>query len=98
MEITSKRNRFEADMVLKLAKYLILQGYKPSDITILATYKGQMYHMKNVSSLIRFNHNIILFLFHLGFLLWCLYQEKLAQKKENIKIVLFKKHTFNRPL
>lgn len=85
MEITSKRNRFEADIVLKLAKYLILQGYKPSDITILATYKGQMYHMKNVSSLIRFNHNIILFLFHLGFLFMVSISGKACTKKREYK-------------
>ncbi|XP_054273692.1 NFX1-type zinc finger-containing protein 1-like [Macrosteles quadrilineatus] len=47
VEITSKRNRFEAEILLNLAKYLVQQGYKPQDITILATYKGQMYHMKS---------------------------------------------------
>lgn len=38
-------------MILKLAKHLVLQGYSPKDITILVTYKGQMYYMKNVSTL-----------------------------------------------
>ncbi|XP_046669546.1 NFX1-type zinc finger-containing protein 1-like isoform X2 [Homalodisca vitripennis] len=46
-EITSKRNDFEAELMLRLAKYLVQQGYKPDEITILVTYKGQMYHMKN---------------------------------------------------
>ena len=42
-ESSSKTNRFEAEFLLKLAKYLVDQGgYKPSQITILAAYLGQM--------------------------------------------------------
>lgn len=32
-----------------LCNYLILQGYKPDDITILTTYNGQMNQMLEVS-------------------------------------------------
>ncbi|KAG1652735.1 NFX1-type zinc finger-containing protein 1 [Nymphon striatum] len=34
----SKINLYEAEMVLELARYLILQGYSPDRITILTTY------------------------------------------------------------
>ncbi|CAM4789800.1 unnamed protein product [Rotaria magnacalcarata] len=37
----SKRNSYESNYVLKLADYLIHQGYEKSDITILTTYMGQ---------------------------------------------------------
>lgn len=37
----SKRNEFEAKYVVELAQYLIKQGYKPQQITILVMYLGQ---------------------------------------------------------
>ncbi|XP_072949114.1 uncharacterized protein [Epargyreus clarus] len=44
---TSKANHKEADMVLRLANYLMQQGYDPSEVTILAAYSGQMFYMRN---------------------------------------------------
>lgn len=38
----SKQNRFEADMVLKIVKYLGQQGYKTENIVILTPYLGQV--------------------------------------------------------
>ncbi|XP_049873324.1 NFX1-type zinc finger-containing protein 1-like isoform X3 [Pectinophora gossypiella] len=42
----SRSNELEADMTLKLANYLMQQGYAPGDITVLATYSGQMFYMR----------------------------------------------------
>ncbi|XP_059169736.1 NFX1-type zinc finger-containing protein 1-like [Physella acuta] len=38
----SKLNEYEANYLLRLAEYLIYQGYTPEEITILATYGGQV--------------------------------------------------------
>lgn len=46
-EETSKKNKFESKFLLSLCNYLILQGYKPEDITILTTYNGQMSQLHN---------------------------------------------------
>ena len=43
---TSYSNSFEAEYVSKLCKYLLLQGYSPSSITILATYASQMFLLR----------------------------------------------------
>ena len=43
----SKANEFEASYATKLCSYLLLQGYEPSQITILATYAGQVLAIKN---------------------------------------------------
>lgn len=43
---TSKKNDFESVYCIKLARYLILNGYKPENITILAAYLGQMFEMQ----------------------------------------------------
>lgn len=32
-----------------LARYLILQGYTADQVTILTTYKGQLFYLRNVS-------------------------------------------------
>lgn len=45
----SKQNFFEAQLVMRLARHLILQGYAPDKITVLATYSGQMFLIKEVS-------------------------------------------------
>ncbi|GLH02045.1 Regulator of nonsense transcripts 1 homolog [Gryllus bimaculatus] len=45
-EIMSHKNCYEADFILALCRHLIWQGYKPEEITILVTYKGQMFYMK----------------------------------------------------
>ena len=39
---TSKRNKFEVDMVVKVVKYLKQQGYSSSEITVLTPYLGQL--------------------------------------------------------
>ncbi|KAH9515714.1 NFX1-type zinc finger-containing protein 1 [Bulinus truncatus] len=38
----SKLNEYEANYLIKLAQYLVIQGYSSSDITVLATYGGQV--------------------------------------------------------
>jgi len=35
-------NRFEVDMVVGLARFFLQQDYKPSQITLIATYSGQL--------------------------------------------------------
>ncbi|KAF8778265.1 NFX1-type zinc finger-containing protein 1 [Argiope bruennichi] len=42
----SKVNVHEANVMLKFCKYLIMQGYKPSQITVLTTYSGQLFEFK----------------------------------------------------
>ncbi|ODM88663.1 NFX1-type zinc finger-containing protein 1 [Orchesella cincta] len=49
-ELLSKSNYFEADLISGLCEYLLNQGYKPSQITILTTYTGQMFLLKKVIS------------------------------------------------
>lgn len=46
--MTSRKNEHEAEFLLALCRHLVLQGYEPNQITILATYRGQMFHMKKV--------------------------------------------------
>ncbi|XP_022127667.2 NFX1-type zinc finger-containing protein 1 [Pieris rapae] len=43
---TSKFNSKEADVALRLANYLMMQGYEPQDITLLCCYTAQMFYMK----------------------------------------------------
>ncbi|KAJ3662954.1 hypothetical protein Zmor_007268 [Zophobas morio] len=45
-EGTSKKNFHEASFLIKFAKHLVLNGYKPENITILAAYLGQMFEMQ----------------------------------------------------
>lgn len=42
---SSKKNIHEAEFLIRLAKHLVLNGYKPENITILAAYLGQMFEM-----------------------------------------------------
>ncbi|XP_033114446.1 NFX1-type zinc finger-containing protein 1-like isoform X2 [Anneissia japonica] len=42
----SKSNVYEAEFLVGLCKYMIQQGYKPSEITILTTYTGQLFQFK----------------------------------------------------
>lgn len=44
----SKVNEHEAKFIIKLCKYLILQGYDSSKITVLTTYSGQLFVMKKL--------------------------------------------------
>lgn len=46
----SKVNEHEARFLLKLCDYLLYQGYDPSQITILATYSGQLFNLKKIAS------------------------------------------------
>ena len=39
---TSKKNKFEVDMVVKIVRYLKQQGYGSGDMTILTPYLGQL--------------------------------------------------------
>ncbi|CAH0715659.1 unnamed protein product, partial [Brenthis ino] len=43
---TSKTNQKEGDLILRLANYIMQQGYEPEDVTILAAYSGQMFYMR----------------------------------------------------
>ncbi|XP_047105810.1 NFX1-type zinc finger-containing protein 1-like [Schistocerca piceifrons] len=47
-ETVSRRNLFEAEFLVALCRYLLLQGYTESEITILTTYSGQMYYMRKL--------------------------------------------------
>lgn len=38
----SKRNAFEAEMVLKMVRYLSQQGYKSKNMVVLTPYLGQL--------------------------------------------------------
>lgn len=40
---TSKKNVFEAQYLVALCNYFILQGYPPEDVTILTMYNGQIF-------------------------------------------------------
>lgn len=42
---TSKKNLHEAEFLISLARHLVLNGYAPDQITILAAYLGQMFQM-----------------------------------------------------
>ncbi|KAM8945862.1 LOW QUALITY PROTEIN: NFX1-type zinc finger-containing protein 1 [Pelodytes ibericus] len=44
----SHQNRHEAQFIVELCKYLICQDYKPSQITILTTYTGQLFCLRNL--------------------------------------------------
>lgn len=44
----SHLNPYEAEMSLALARHLIIQGIKPSQITILTTYSGQFLYLRNM--------------------------------------------------
>ena len=40
-------NDYEADYLVEFAKHLLKQNYKPSEITILCTYTGQFFELKD---------------------------------------------------
>ncbi|CAG9858900.1 unnamed protein product [Phyllotreta striolata] len=42
----SKKNVHEAKFLIQLASYLVLNGYRPDQIILLAAYLGQMYEMQ----------------------------------------------------
>ncbi|XP_050350709.1 NFX1-type zinc finger-containing protein 1-like [Nymphalis io] len=43
---SSKMNKREADLTLGLANYIMQQGYRPEEVTILAAYAGQMFYLR----------------------------------------------------
>ncbi|XP_044270386.1 NFX1-type zinc finger-containing protein 1-like [Tribolium madens] len=45
-EGTSKKNYHEVEFLIYFARHLILNGYKPENITILAAYLGQMFELQ----------------------------------------------------
>ncbi|CAG0916689.1 unnamed protein product [Notodromas monacha] len=45
-DLKSKSNEVEVEFLLGLCRYLLLQGYKPSQITILTGYSGQLFVFK----------------------------------------------------
>lgn len=45
-ETLSKINSFEAEFVVQVSRYLILQGYESHQITILTMYSGQLIEVK----------------------------------------------------
>ncbi|XP_066288836.1 LOW QUALITY PROTEIN: NFX1-type zinc finger-containing protein 1-like [Branchiostoma lanceolatum] len=44
----SRSNMHEARFIASFCRYLLQQGYSPSQITILTTYTGQLFNFKNV--------------------------------------------------
>lgn len=44
----SRKNNHEAHFAVELCRYLILQGYETSQITILTMYSGQLYQIKSL--------------------------------------------------
>ena len=48
----SHSNPFEAHFLGALVTYLILQGYRDDQITVLTAYSGQLMYMKGVSVLL----------------------------------------------
>lgn len=44
----SRVNIFEAEFVVQLARYLVLQGYEESQIAILTMYSGQLFNVKKL--------------------------------------------------
>ncbi|KAG9473955.1 hypothetical protein GDO78_004320 [Eleutherodactylus coqui] len=44
----SHQNRHEAEFIVELCKYFLCQEYKPSQITILTTYTGQLLCLRNL--------------------------------------------------
>ncbi|KAF0765131.1 NFX1-type zinc finger-containing protein 1-like, partial [Aphis craccivora] len=47
-EISSKSNDHEASFLIMFARHLILQDYRPDQITILTTYSGQMFKLRSL--------------------------------------------------
>ncbi|CAH1269009.1 ZNFX1 [Branchiostoma lanceolatum] len=47
-DMKSHSNMHEARFMASFCRYLIQQGYSPSQITVLTTYSGQLFNFKNV--------------------------------------------------
>ena len=46
--LLSHSNEYEADFIVALCQHLLKQGYKPSQITILTTYTGQLLKIRSI--------------------------------------------------
>ncbi|XP_063233033.1 NFX1-type zinc finger-containing protein 1-like isoform X1 [Bacillus rossius redtenbacheri] len=44
---SSRKNTHEGAFVIALCRYLLMQGYQPDQITVLTTYSGQMFYLRN---------------------------------------------------
>ncbi|CDW90094.1 UNKNOWN [Stylonychia lemnae] len=44
--LSSKLNKFEAELIINYANYLIQQNYQPNQITILSLYQAQSFYIK----------------------------------------------------
>jgi hypothetical protein len=47
---SSKQNTFEVEMVLKIVRYLIQQGYKTEELVVLTPYLGQLQRLRGALS------------------------------------------------
>ncbi|XP_076448801.1 NFX1-type zinc finger-containing protein 1-like isoform X2 [Babylonia areolata] len=47
-ETISKSNQHEAELCVRLCRYLLQQGYSSDDITILTAYSGQVFALKGI--------------------------------------------------
>lgn len=47
---SSKQNMFEVEMVLKIVRYLVQQGYKTEELVVLTPYLGQLQKLQKVLS------------------------------------------------
>jgi len=60
---SSKRNEFEAKYVIALAQYLIKQGYRAEQITILVMYLGQRQFIARQTKQIKLLHGLRIMVF-----------------------------------
>jgi superfamily I DNA and/or RNA helicase len=60
---SSKRNEFEAKYVIALAQYLIKQGYRAEQITILVMYLGQRQFIARQAKQIKLLHGLRIMVF-----------------------------------
>ncbi|XP_059169638.1 NFX1-type zinc finger-containing protein 1-like [Physella acuta] len=54
----SKANTHEAKFAVALCRYFLLQGYEPTQITILATYTGQVFEIKKIMRASKFDEQV----------------------------------------
>ena len=45
---SSKQNTYEVEMVLKIVRYLVQQGYKSENVVVLTPYLGQLQLLRDV--------------------------------------------------
>ncbi|CAD8127978.1 unnamed protein product [Paramecium sonneborni] len=58
---SSKSNKFEAKMILRMVEYLLTNGYKGEQITVLTTYLKQAQYIKNnVNKMQEYSQQIII--------------------------------------